>query len=81
METLWLRKKWTKIDDIYIQSIKNFLKNNIFQNIVFIFDKDSNTDNILIRIMKKLIENSKDLLFQPIFIYIGSNNKNTSYLG
>ena len=70
----------TKIKNIF-QQLKDFNKINIFQNILLIFDKDSNDlNNSIKNFMKKLIINSKDLLFQPILIYISnSKDKNTSY--
>ena len=79
------------------KQLQDFNKYNIFQNILLIFDKDSNDlnnmgsndlnnmgsndlNNPIKNFMKELIINSKDLLFQPILIYISnSKDKNTSY--
>ena len=63
-----------------LKQLKDFCRKNIFQNILLIFDKESNNHDNPIKIMEEIIQNSEDLLFPPILIYISdSNDKNTSY--
>ena len=63
-----------------LKKLENFCRKNIFQNILLIFDKGYNDHINGIEMMKKIIKNSEDLLFQPILIYISySNDKNTLY--
>lgn len=69
-------------EDIFtdiINKLKDCRKN--FQNVLLIYDdKPNNENNKSLYIMKQLVKNTKDILFQPLLIYVSDSiDKNTSY--
>ena len=71
------------LNEDIIADIINKLKDckKIFQNVLLIYDdKPNNEYNKSLYIMKQLVRNTNDILFQPLLIYVSNSiDKNTSY--
>lgn len=65
-----------------INKLKEFCSDSsTFQNVLLIYDKESNNDNNnSLLIMKQIVIYSKEFLFQPLIIYVSDSiEKNTLY--